>query len=141
MEAARRKVREIIDAIPQRGQLGIVERWRQLPDGLIEFTMRRLPTPDQSHSCDAVTVNRGSSKMLDITERARTIVAEQLAVDPDQVVNDANFIDDLGADSLDMVELAIKFEREFGFEISDDAVECIATVGDAVKFLEKNAFT
>jgi acyl carrier protein len=57
--------------------------------------------------------------MLDITERARTIVAEQLAVDPDQVVNDANFIDDLGAESLDMVELAIKFEQEFGFEISD----------------------
>ena len=79
--------------------------------------------------------------MLDIPERARTIVAEQLVVDRDQVVNDASFIDDLGADSLDMVELAIRFEREFGFEISDDAVECIVTVGDAVKLLESNAFT
>jgi acyl carrier protein len=48
-------------------------------------------------------------------------------------------MEDLGADSLDMVELALKFEREFGFEISDDAAESILTVGDAVKFLEKNA--
>jgi acyl carrier protein len=79
--------------------------------------------------------------MLDIAERARTIVVEQLVVDPDEVVDDANFIDDLGADSLDMVELAIKFEREFGFEISDDDTECIRTVGDAVKFLERFAVT
>ena len=79
--------------------------------------------------------------MLDIAERARTIVVQQLVVDPDDVVDDASFIDDLGADSLDMVELAIKFEREFGFEISDDDTECIRTVGDAVKFLEKHAVT
>ena len=46
LEAARRKVRDIIDGTPQRGQWGIVERWRQLPDGLIEFTMRRLPASD-----------------------------------------------------------------------------------------------
>jgi len=79
--------------------------------------------------------------MLDIAERARTIVVEQLVVDPDEVLDGASFIDDLGADSLDMVELTIKFEREFGFEISDDAVESILTVGDAVKFLEKHAVT
>jgi acyl carrier protein len=76
-----------------------------------------------------------------IAERTRTIVVHQLAVDPDDVVDSASFMDDLGADSLDMVELAIKFEREFGFEISDDAAECILTVGDAVKFLEKYAVT
>ena len=79
--------------------------------------------------------------MIDIAERARTIVVEQLVVNPDVVVDEARFIDDLGADSLDMVELALKFEREFGFEISDDAVECILTVGDAVKFIEENAMT
>ena len=79
--------------------------------------------------------------MLDIAERARTIVVHQLVVDPDEVIDGANFIDDLGADSLDMVELTIKFEQEFGFEISDDAVESILTVGDAVKFLERNALT
>ena len=79
--------------------------------------------------------------MLDIAERARAIVVEQLVVDPDEVLDGASFIDDLGADSLDMVELTIKFEREFGFEISDEAVESILTVGDAVKFLEKHAVT
>ena len=79
--------------------------------------------------------------MIDIAERARTIVVEQLVVDPDEVIDSASFIDDLGADSLDMVELALKFEREFGFEISDEAVECILTVADAVKFIEKNAVT
>ena len=79
--------------------------------------------------------------MLDIAERARTIVVEQLVVDPDAVVDSASLIEDLGADSLDMVELAIRFEREFGFDISDDAVESILTVGDVVKFLEKHAVT
>jgi acyl carrier protein len=79
--------------------------------------------------------------MLDIAERARTIVVEQLVVDLDEVVDSASLIDDLGADSLDMVELAIRFEREFGFDISDDAVESILTVGDVVKFLEKHAVT
>ena len=79
--------------------------------------------------------------MLDIAERARTIVVHQLVVDPDDVVDNASLIDDLGADSLDMVELAIKFEWEFGFEISDDAAASILTVGDAVKFLEKHAVT
>jgi acyl carrier protein len=79
--------------------------------------------------------------MPDIPERVRTIVVQQLVVDPDEVVDSANFIDDLGADSLDMVEMAIKFEREFGLNISDDAAESIRTVGDAVKFLEKYALT
>jgi acyl carrier protein len=77
--------------------------------------------------------------MFDIAERARTIVVQQLVVDPEEVVDSASLIEDLGADSLDMVELAIKFEREFGFEISDDAAESILTVGDVVEFLEKHA--
>jgi acyl carrier protein len=68
-------------------------------------------------------------------------VVEQLVVDPDEVVDSASLIEDLGADSLDMVELAIRFEREFGLDISDDAVESILTVGDVVKFLEKHAVT
>jgi acyl carrier protein len=79
--------------------------------------------------------------MLDIAERARTIVVEQLVVNPDEVVDGASLIEDLGADSLDMVELAIRFEREFGLDISDDAVESILTVGDVVKFLQKHAIT
>lgn len=77
--------------------------------------------------------------MFEIVERAKAIVVEQLFVEPDQVVESASFIDDLGADSLDMAELAIKFEQEFGFQISDEAAESIRTVGDAVKFIEKYA--
>jgi acyl carrier protein len=79
--------------------------------------------------------------MIDVVERAKGIVVEQLFVDPDQVIETASFLDDLGADSLDMAELAIKFEQEFGFQISDEAAESIRTVGDAVKFIEKNAVT
>jgi acyl carrier protein len=76
-----------------------------------------------------------------IIERARAIVVEQLFVEPDAVTESASFLDDLGADSLDMAELAMKFEQEFGVEISDDAAETILTVGDAVKFVEKHAVT
>ena len=77
--------------------------------------------------------------MSDIAERVKKIVVEHLGVDADKVVENANFIDDLGADSLDTVELVMAFEEEFSVEIQDDAAETIVTVGDAVKFLEKNA--
>lgn len=77
--------------------------------------------------------------MSDIAERVKKIVIEHLSVDADKVVDAANFIDDLGADSLDTVELVMAFEEEFGVEIPDDAAETIQTVGDAVRFLEKNA--
>ena len=60
-----------------------------------------------------------------------------LGVDADKVVDGANFMEDLGADSLDTVELVMAFEEEFGVEIPDDAAETIVTVGDAIKFLEK----
>ena len=75
--------------------------------------------------------------MSDVAERVKKIVIEHLGVDADKVVDSANFIDDLGADSLDTVELVMAFEEEFGVEIPDDAAETIVTVGDAVKFLEK----
>ncbi|URD37773.1 acyl carrier protein [Methylobacterium tardum] len=77
--------------------------------------------------------------MSDIAERVKKIVAEHLGVEPEKVVESANFIDDLGADSLDTVELVMAFEEEFNVEIPDDAAETIQTVGDAVKFLEKNS--
>ena len=75
--------------------------------------------------------------MSDVAERVKKIVVEHLGVDADKVVDNANFIDDLGADSLDTVELVMAFEEEFGVEIPDDQAETIVTVGDAVKFLEK----
>ncbi|MGL4287078.1 MAG: acyl carrier protein [Phreatobacter sp.] len=77
--------------------------------------------------------------MSDIADRVKKIVVEQLGVDAEKVVPAASFIDDLGADSLDTVELVMAFEEEFGCEIPDDAAEQIQTVGDAVKFLEKQA--
>jgi acyl carrier protein len=83
----------------------------------------------------------GLEEMSEIAERVKKIVVEQLAVNPAKVVDSAGFIDDLGADSLDVVEMVMTFEQEFGCEISDDAAETILTVGDAVKFLEKNAIT
>jgi acyl carrier protein len=75
--------------------------------------------------------------MSDIAERVKKIVVEHLSVDGDKVKPEASFIDDLGADSLDTVELVMAFEEEFGIEIPDDAAETIQTVGDAVKFIEK----
>jgi len=77
--------------------------------------------------------------MSDVAERVKKIVVDHLGVDADKVVEGANFIDDLGADSLDTVELVMAFEEAFGVEIPDDAAETIVTVGDAIKFLEKAA--
>ena len=76
--------------------------------------------------------------MSDITDRVKKIVVEHLNVDEGKVVNDASFIDDLGADSLDTVELVMAFEEEFDIEIPDDAAETIQTFGDAVKFINDN---
>ncbi|MDX2192805.1 MAG: acyl carrier protein [Gemmatimonadales bacterium] len=77
--------------------------------------------------------------MSDIEEKVKDIIVEELGVEREKVVEAASFMDDLGADSLDTVELVMAFEEEFGCEIPDDAAEHILTVGDAVKFLEKNA--
>lgn len=76
--------------------------------------------------------------MSEITQRVRKIVAEQLGVDEGQVSDNSSFIDDLGADSLDTVELVMAFEDEFGCEIPDDMAEKIKTVKDAIDFIEKS---
>ena len=76
--------------------------------------------------------------MSDIAERVKKIVVEHLGVEADKVTDNANFIDDLGADSLDIVELVMAFEEEFGVEIPDDAAEKIATVKDAIDYIEQN---
>jgi acyl carrier protein len=77
--------------------------------------------------------------MSDVAERVKKIVVEHLGVEAAQVKEDAKFIDDLGADSLDTVELVMAFEEEFGIEIPDDAAEKIQTVGDAIGFINGNA--
>ena len=76
--------------------------------------------------------------MSDISDRVKAIVVEHLGVEDSKVIDGASFIDDLGADSLDTVELVMAFEEEFGVEIPDDAAERILTVKDAVSFLEEN---
>ena len=75
--------------------------------------------------------------MSDTAERVKKIVIEHLGVEADKVTDQASFIDDLGADSLDTVELVMAFEEEFGVEIPDDAAETILTVGDAVRYIDK----
>ena len=77
--------------------------------------------------------------MSDIADRVKKIVVENLGVDAGDVNEAASFIDDLGADSLDTVELVMAFEEEFGSEISDSEAEKILTVGDAIKFIESKA--
>jgi acyl carrier protein len=74
--------------------------------------------------------------MSDVAERVKKIVVEHLGVDESKVTDNASFIDDLGADSLDTVELVMAFEEEFGCEIPDDAAEKIVTVKDAVNFID-----
>ncbi len=76
---------------------------------------------------------------MSVEERVKSIIVEQLGVDADEVAADASFVEDLGADSLDQVELIMAFEEEFGVEISDDEAEKIRKVKDAVDFIEKRA--
>ena len=75
----------------------------------------------------------------DISSKVKKIVADDLGIDESKVNEESSFIDDLGADSLDTVELVMAFEEEFGSEISDSDAEKILTVGDAVKFIENKA--
>ncbi|MEK9670998.1 MAG: acyl carrier protein [Rhodospirillaceae bacterium] len=74
--------------------------------------------------------------MSDVADRVKKIVIDHLGVDEGKIVENASFIDDLGADSLDTVELVMAFEEEFGIEIPDDAAEKILTLQDAISFIE-----
>jgi len=75
----------------------------------------------------------------DVPDKVKKMVADHLGIDKQKVTEEANFIDDLGADSLDTVELVMAFEEEFGSEISDSEAEKILTVGDAIKFIESKS--
>ena len=77
--------------------------------------------------------------MSDVADRVKKIVVERLSVEEDKVVEGASFVDDLGADSLDTVELVMAFEEEFNLEIPDDAAEKIVTLKDAVSYLSANS--
>ena len=74
--------------------------------------------------------------MSDIASKVKAIIVDKLGVDESEVANDASFTNDLGADSLDTVELIMEFEKEFDIQIPDDKADNIATVGEAIKFIE-----
>ena len=76
--------------------------------------------------------------MADVKEKVVSIIVEKLGVNPEDVVETASFTNDLGADSLDTVELIMEFEKEFNVTIPDDQAEKISTVGDALKYIEEN---
>jgi acyl carrier protein len=74
--------------------------------------------------------------MSDISEKVKAIIVDKLSIDESEVTTEASFTNDLGADSLDTVELIMEFEKEFDVQIPDDQAEAIATVGDAVTYIE-----
>ena len=75
--------------------------------------------------------------MSEVSDKVRTIICDQLMVDQEEITDESSFVEDLGADSLDTVELIMEFEDEFGIEIPDEQAEKISTVGEAVAYLEK----
>lgn len=75
---------------------------------------------------------------MPVEEKVKKIVAEKLSVEPDEVIPEASFVDDLGADSLDLVELIMAMEEEFDIEISDEEAEKLQTVQDAIKYIKKH---
>jgi acyl carrier protein len=105
-----------------------------------EGGFRRKQTFDKraSFRINKRTFLKQEEKMADksVADRVKEIIVEQLGVNPDQVTPEAKFIEDLGADSLDTVELVMAFEEEFGAEIPDEDAEKLQTVGDVVKYIE-----
>ena len=86
----------------------------------------------------AVSLHKEEKRMA-VQEKVKSIIAEQLGVKPEEVTPEASFVDDLGADSLDTVELVMALEEEFGIEIPDEDAEKITTVGDAIKYIDEKS--
>jgi len=84
----------------------------------------------------ALLITKKQKIMSDVSEKVKAIIVDKLGVDASEVTNEASFTNDLGADSLDTVELIMEFEKEFDIQIPDDKAEAIATVGDAIAFIE-----
>ena len=97
--------------------------------------MKQLDIFDTDYeSCNYTETSKQA--LADIKPKIKKIVADHLGIEEEKVTEESSFIDDLGADSLDTVELVMAFEEEFGSEISDSEAEKILTVGDAIKFIE-----
>jgi acyl carrier protein len=91
------------------------------------------------HPIEIAEPSGGIKSMASVEERVKQIIVEQLGVDEAEVTPTASFVDDLGADSLDTVELVMAFEEAFGIEIPDEDAEKIATVQDAINYIEKHS--
>ena len=85
------------------------------------------------------SINLNLNVMSDIASRVKAIIVDKLGVDENEVTPEASFTNDLGADSLDTVELIMEFEKEFNMGIPDDQAESISTVGEAIKYIEDNS--
>lgn len=88
---------------------------------------------------DLVTVKGGVQQMVEYFDRVKAVIVDQLGADESSITLESSFVDDLGADSLDIVELIMGLETEFDIEIPDDQAEKISTVGDAVNYIKENA--
>jgi acyl carrier protein len=94
---------------------------------------------EQPEAASRIAETGGKIRMASVEERVKQIIVEQLGVDEGEVTPSASFVDDLGADSLDIVELVMAFEEAFGIEIPDEDAEKITTVKDAVAYIEKHS--
>src|SRR5437773_1003800 len=103
------------------------------------FALSLLPSFGTSHKATARFESQPTPPMSEksISEKVKDIIVEQLGVNPEQVTDTASFIEDLGADSLDTVELVMAFEEEFGVEVPDEDAEKLLTVGNVVEYIEK----
>jgi acyl carrier protein len=113
-----------------------VEEFVELGGKVLGPMVKRI-APDAKVT-SVVTIDDIEALMSETADRVKKIVVEHLGVEADKVTEEASFIDDLGADSLDIVELVMAFEEEFGVEIPDDAAEKITTVKDAIDYIDQN---
>jgi acyl carrier protein len=100
---------------------------------------KKAMTKSQVLSTIAEHTELSKKQVVSVIDSLHTIIVEQLGVNPEQVTPEAKFIEDLGADSLDTVELVMAFEEEFGIDVPDEEAEKLQSVGDVVRYVEENA--
>jgi acyl carrier protein len=104
---------------------------------LADTSLFNFPRAHSAASASGSTIPRRTAQVASVAERVTDIVADQLGVDKEKITPETSFVNDLGADSLDTVELVMELEEEFDINIPDDAAEKIQTVGQAIKFIEE----
>jgi acyl carrier protein len=100
--------------------------------------MQHSGTSGTNHGISRAHTLQGATAMADIETKVKDIIINELGVEAEKVTPEAKFVEDLGADSLDTVELVMAFEEEFGIEIPDEDAEKLQTVGDAIAYIQQN---